>query len=448
MQNGNKQFPYSRTSFDNINSKNSSGVDELSTILIKLAKSDLLKVIPLFKKGDPTVIENYRPISLLPAISKIFERVIFNQMNAYFTINNLFYDKQYGFRKYHLTELDALNVVDTIVNHMDNGNTPFAVYLDLSKAFDTLNHSILLDKLKFYGFRGTSINLIKHYLSNRKQCVEIDRLRSSYINISTGVPQGSILGPLLFIIYINDLPNASRLFKCIIYADDTTLIANLNDFYAKHDSGLNINILNDELEKISYWLLVNKLSLNKLKSKFMLFHQPQKRVTILKLKINNTLIECVDEYNYMGLIINKHLKWNSHVNKIGNKISQTIGVINKLKHLIPQKTLLTIYNSLILPHINYCILAWGHDSNRILKLKKKAIRIIVKGSFYTHSDPIFKKFNILKVNDIHLHQQLKFYFKLINNILPDHFYDFNLALNSDIRDYNTRGEKQTEECPF
>ena len=239
---------------DNINSKNSSGVDELSTILIKLVKSDLLKplttiinqslhtgifpdklkiakVIPLFKKGDPTLIEKYRLISLLPAISKIFERVIFNQMNAYFTLNNLFYDKQYGSRKYHSTESAALNVVvNTIVNHMDNGNTPFAVYLDLSKAFDTLNHSILLDKLKFYGFRGTSINLIKHYLSNRKQCVEIDRLRSSCINISTGVPQGSILGPLLFIIYMNDLPNASRLFKCIIYADDTTLIANLNDF--------------------------------------------------------------------------------------------------------------------------------------------------------------------------------------------------------------------------
>ena len=124
-------------------------------------KLKIAKVIPLFKKRDPTLIANYRPISLLPAISKIFERVIFNQMNAYFTLNNLFYDKQYGFRKYHSTELAALNVIDTIVNHMDNGNTPFAVYLDLSKAFDTLNHFILLDKPKFYGFRGTSISLIK-----------------------------------------------------------------------------------------------------------------------------------------------------------------------------------------------------------------------------------------------------------------------------------------------
>ena len=108
--------------------------------------------------------------------------------------------------------------------------------------------------------------------------------------------------------------------------------------------------------------------------------------------------------------------------------------------MIPQKTLLTIYNSLILPHINYCVLVWGHDSNRILKLKKKAIRIIAQGSFYTHSDPSFKKINILKVNDIHLHQQLKFYFKLINNSLPDHLYDFNPALKSDIHDYNTRGK--------
>ena len=114
------------------------------------------------------------------------------------------------------SDLAALNVVDTIVNHMDNGKTHFAVYLDLSKAFDTLNHSILFDKLEFYGFRGASIILIKHCLSNRKQCVEIDCFRSSHINISTGAPQGSILGPLLFIIYMNNLPNASRLFKCII----------------------------------------------------------------------------------------------------------------------------------------------------------------------------------------------------------------------------------------
>ena len=177
------------------------------------------------------------------------------------------------------------------------------------------------------------------------------------------------------------ISRTSRLFKCIINADDTTLIANLNDFYAKHDSGLNINILNDELEKISYWLLVNKLSLNKLKSKFMLFHQPQKRVTIPKLKINNTLIECVDEFNYLGLIMNKNLKWNSHVNKMGNKILQTTGVINKLKHLIMQKTLLTILNYLILPHINYCILAWDHDSNRILKLQKKQFELLLKVVF-------------------------------------------------------------------
>ena len=154
------------------------------------------------------------------------------------------------------------------------------------------------------------------------------------------------------------------------------------------------------------------MSLYKLKSKFIPFYQPQK---------------CVDEFNYLGIIINKHLKWNSHVNKIGNKISQTIGVINKLKHLIPQTKLLSIYNSPILPPINYCVLAWGHDSKRIFKLQKKPIQIIAQGSVNAHSDPIVKT---LEVIDIHLHQQLKLSFKLINNILPDHFYEFNLAKTS------------------
>ena len=448
--------------FDNIPHKNSTGVDDISTFLIKSVKFDLIKavtttvnqslttgifpdnlklakVIPLFKKGDPTSINNYRPISLLPALSKIFERVIYNQINNYFTLNNLYYEGQYGFRSKHSTELAALDIIDTITSRMEKGNIPITIYLDLSKAFDTLNHTILLDKLKFYGIQGSSLNLIENYLKNRKQCVEINNIRSAFTNILTGVPQGSILGPLLFIIYMNDIPFASTTFKTIIYADDTTLLANLSDFYFKNNTKVNIKMLNNELDKIRLWLRANKLTLNTQKSKFMLFYQPKKRLEIPKIEINNEKIECVEQFDFLGLILHKHLIWKSHVTKVANKISKTIGIVNKLKYQLPQTTLLTIYNSLILPHLNYCLLAWGHDSKRIHKLQKKAIRIIDKSHFFSHTDPIFKKLNVLKIYDLHYVQQLKFYFKYTNNCLPVYFQNFTFQTGLETHNYNTRG---------
>ena len=147
-------------------------------------------------------------------------------------------------------------------------------------------------------------------------------------------------------------------------------------------------MINIELQKFSHWLMSNKLTLNLQKTKYMFFYKPQKCVKIPKLTINNTNKECVDEFNYLRLMLNKHLNWKQHIAKIANTISKTIGIINKLKYELPENTLLTIYNSLILPHLNYCILAWGYDSNRIYKLQKKAIRIISKSKFYSHSDPI------------------------------------------------------------
>ena len=305
--------------FDNISHKNSTGVDDISAFLIKSVKFDLLKtvtttvnqslttgifpdhlklakVIPLFKKGDPTSINNYRPISLLPALSKIFERVIYNQINNYFTKNNSHYEGQYGFRSKHFTELAALDIIDTITSRIEKGNIPITIYLDLSKAFDTLNHTILLDKLKFYGIQGSSLNLIEDYLKNRKQCVGINNIRSAFTNILAGVPQGSILGPLLFIIYMNDILFASPIFKTIIYADDTTLLANLSDFYLKK---VNIKILNNELNKFRLWLRANKLTLNTQKSKFMVFYQPKKRLEIPKIEINNEKNECVEQFDFL-----------------------------------------------------------------------------------------------------------------------------------------------------
>ena len=231
----------------------------------------IAKVIPIFKKDDNKIFNNYRPISLLPVLSKVVEKVICSQINNFFITNNLFYDSQYGFRPGHSTEYAAIEITDRIIAAMDNNNIPLNVYLDLSKAFDTLDHAILLEKLSHYGIRGNPLKLISSYLENRQQFVEFRNTKSSILQISTGVPQGSILGPLLFLIYINDFPSASSYFNFIMYADDTTLYSNINSPNENNIIRLTETKINTELAKINVWLKINKLSLNFKKSKYMVF---------------------------------------------------------------------------------------------------------------------------------------------------------------------------------
>ena len=286
---------------DNLKNKASYGHDNISNILIKRAKKVLIepltllvnqmlksghfpselkisRVKPLFKKGDPSEFSNYRPISLLPSFSKIFEYVIFYQLFDYMCENNLLTIEQFGFQRGHSTELAAIQLVDRLTNQMDLGNVPTNIYIDLSKAFDTLDHSILLDKLRYYGICGVENLMLRTYLSNRHQYVEYNDSKSQTKSISIGVPQGSILGPLFFLIYINDLPRVSRVFSMLMYADDTTLYCNINN--ANSDI-----ILNNELCTISDWLSSNKLSLNVKKTKYMVFHTPQKKSNLSNSKI-------------------------------------------------------------------------------------------------------------------------------------------------------------------
>ena len=193
---------------------------------------DKLKIakVTIFKKGDPTLCKNYRPISLLPTISKVLEKIIFTQLSSYFNETKLFFDNQYGFRPKHRTEYAALELIDRIINHMDKYEVPINIFLDLSKAFDTIDHNILLHKLRFCGLDGASLLLFECYLSNRRRYVEIDEMQSETLPVKIGVPQGSILGTLLFTIYITDFPQVSNIFNFIMYADDTTLSSTLNQF--------------------------------------------------------------------------------------------------------------------------------------------------------------------------------------------------------------------------
>ena len=195
-------------------------------------KLKIAQVIPLYKKGNAHIFDNYRPISLLPSISKIIEKIVFNQLYDYFVKKELIYSSQYGFRQLHSTELASLELVDRITKNLDNRQISISIFLDLSKAFDTLNHSILLDKLRYYGITGTANNWFHSYLINRQQFVLYENTKSNMMPISTGVPQGSILGPLLFLIYMNDINEATEKFSAILYADDTSLVEPICTFDA------------------------------------------------------------------------------------------------------------------------------------------------------------------------------------------------------------------------
>ena len=216
-------------------------------------------MIPLYKKEDQRVFGNYRPISLLSSISKIFEKVAFKQISEYLHVIIFFFNNQYGFRENHSTELAALEFVDIIKLEMNRKKIPFSIFLDLSKAFDTLNHDILLTKRRYYGIGGVALNWFQSYLTKRTQYVQYNDTSSSIREIETGVPQGSILGLLLFVIYMNDIHTVSQKFTFILYADDTTLISPLYSFIHSSQSDMDYvsTMINIELSQISDWLAVN-----------------------------------------------------------------------------------------------------------------------------------------------------------------------------------------------
>ncbi len=446
---------------DKLSPKTSFGFDGLSSKLLKSIKSAVIKpltiiinqmintgifpdklkiakIVPIYKKDDETQFTNYRPISLLPVISKIFEKIIFKQLYQFFLDNKLLYNSQYGFREGHSTEYAALELVDRITLEMDSMNTPVNIFLDLSKAFDTLNYQILLKKLEYYGLHGMSLKLMESYLSNRKQYVEIDESSSDMLFLTTGVPQGSILGPLLFIIYINDITHASKMFDFIIYADDTTLSTTIEMVMKNNADLIASDIINKELSMVNDWLKLNKLSLNIKKSKYIIFHMKMKNVQRLTLKIDNVIIERVAEFNFLGLTLDEHLTWKCHINKISNKISQCMGILNRLKRFLPMQTKVLIYNSLVLSHLNLGILIWGFKCEKLTKLQKKVIRILSLSKYNTHTEPLFKRLKLLKICDILKLQELKFYFKYKNNKLPHYLQSLPFQPNTETHDHATR----------
>ena len=312
--------------------------------------------------------------------------------------------------------------------------------MDLSKAFDTLDHKILLHKLKYYGIKGKELDWFKSYLSNRQQFVEINGTLSDTKLITTGVPQGSVLGPLLFLIYMNDIEVVSDVFNAILFADDSTFITTINASLSSKMLNKSFEtLINNELRKIYDWLVVNKLSLNIKKTKCMLFHSTNTRFSFIpKLAINDIEIERVKNFNFLGLTINENLSWKPHMDKIGNKISKSGGVIYRLKHFLPVHILRIIYCSTVQSNLNYSLLTWGYDCNRLTKTQKKIIRNISGQKYNAHTEPLFKNLGLLKIEDLLDLNTLKFYYKLRNNNVPEYFKDFKVQTQGERHGRNTR----------
>ena len=316
----------------------------------------IAKVIPVFKKDDPSLLTNYRPISILPSMSKILEKIIYKRLYIFLQVNNILIPNQYGFRKKYSTDFAIIKLMNKITECFANKEHLIGIFMDLSKAFDTIDHDILMYKLQRYGVRGTSLLWIRDYLSNRKQYVLYQSSESPTSNITCGVPQGSILGPLLFLVYINDIVHSSPLLSFTLFADDT------NIFYSHKNFDTLTSTLNSEISKVSQWFTCNKLSLNIAKTNFIRFkpHSSQAMDPHYNIRINGLPLTELKSTKFLGVTIDSSLSWNDHIHNVHNAVSRGIGILYRLKDLIAQNSLVILYNALILPFITYCNIVWGN----------------------------------------------------------------------------------------
>ena len=398
----------------------------------------IAKVTPIFKTDDQSLVSNYRPISVLPVFSKILERIMYNRVFTYLNNNKLLYEKQFGFQNNTSTDHAILDLVNNISKSFEQGKFTLGIFIDLSKAFDTVDHNILLKKLNKYGIKGSTYDWFLSYLSNRKQCVSINKVTNSpYLKITCGVPQGSILGPLLFLLYVNDFPKASPILSPIMFADDTNL------FYSSPSINVLYNTVNRELHKVHEWFQVNKLSLNLKKTKYSLFHSSHQRKKIPEilptLQIASNNIERDTVTKFLGVLIDENLSWKPHINVVNSKVSKNIGLLYKARLFLNIYNLKQLYFSFVHSYLNYANIAWAstHKSKLITlyRRQKHASRLIHFKDKFTHAQPLLKSMNALNIFQINIYQYIIFMYKCKHNLLPRLYQNsFQLSTNK----YDTR----------
>ena len=399
-------------------------------------------VCPIYKKSDRTKCVNYRPISLLSNLSKIFEKTMYSRIELFLSEFDIIYKLQFGFRKMHSTEHALLSIVEEIRKNLNNGKFSCGAFIDLEKAFDTVNHKILLSKLEHYGIRETSLTWIESYLSNRKQSVKLNGVHSKYERVCCGVPQGSILGPLLFIIYINDMHSAVKSSVMHHFADDTNIL-----FSDKNPNKI-AKLLNRDLKLLYEWLCANRLSLNVSKTEFILFRPPKKSLDKrIVLKLNRTKIYESTKIKYLGLILDARLSWKYHIIELTKKLNRAVGIIYKIRPDCTQNVLLSLYYSLFHSHLSYGISVWGKSNDcylsKLCLLQKRVVRAITFSDFKAHTAPILKNLSILELKDLYNYKTTSLMYDFDHNNLPKPLSTLFLRRN-DVHDRNLRVNKNNK----
>lgn len=355
------------------------------------------RVVPVFKSGDASDPCNYRPISTLSVVNKIFERLLVNRLVNFLNKFNVLYKFQYGFRKGCGTSTAITELVDLLLDKIDNKCIVGGLFIDLKKAFDTLNHNILLNKLECYGIRGLANGIIRSYLSERQQFVAIKEAQSTPRSINVGVPQGSNIGPLLFLLYINDIGNLPLTGIPKLFADDTAL------FYPNQDVSSVVTSIKGDLQILVKYFDTNLLSLNLSKTKYMVFHSPRKKIPQhISPSLGSVVIEKVSNFKYLGLVLDSTLSWGDHIDYVQKKVSSLCGIMYRVSKFVPRNALMTFYHGCIHSHFQYLNIVWGHACKtkvrKLQVLQNRCLKII-------YNLPL-------------LHPTLQLYTNASHNILP------------------------------